>query len=278
MANEVFKPLGMTHTTVHASSNPISVTSASPHDFEGKPIEIYRLPELAAGGVKSTSKDLAQFVLAMMRDSPILNSDSISELSTPVIDINSNLKMALGFEWRDGMLSHGGQNRGWISWMDISPPHESGLIILTNSESGIRLIDSVRCSWNTLFEIGTLTRYCEDQTKAAQTTSWTLKLISLILLVLTGLFVWKLDAVLSPQSIEFTSNLSRTFAGAICLLAILGMWFVLLTDFGVYLFAGIRWGFPTIEYLPSEVWLLAISLTLFCLVGTVAVLFKRKAP
>jgi len=221
---------------------------------------------------------MAQFVLAMMWGSPLLNSDSISELSKPVIDINSNLKMALGFEWRNGMLSHGGHNRGWISWIDILPSEQRGLIILTNSESGIRLIDSVRCSWNTLFGIGTLTRYCEEQSKTEQNISWILKLVSLILLVLAGLFAWKLGLVFNWRLIEFTYSPSRTIAGAICLLAISGMWFVLLTDFGVYLFAGIKWGFPTIEYLPSEVWLLTSSLTLLCLVGGMAALLKRKTP
>ena len=278
MTDEIFKPLGMTNTTVHSSSEPVSVRSASPHDFNGKPIEIYRLPELAAGGVKSTSKDLANFALSMMGDSPILSTQSISQLSTSVIEINSNLAMALGFELRDGMLSHGGQNRGWISSMDISPSSQSALIILTNSESGVRLIDQVRCIWNSSFGIETLTRYCADQARAEKSTSWILKLASLVLLILTGLIFRRLAAILSSRLFSFTSNSFRVVAGTTCLFTILGMWFVLLTDLGVYLFAGIRWGFPTIEYLPPDTWLVTISLTMFGLVGGAALLLNRKAP
>lgn len=276
MVNEVFKPLGMINTTVHSAVAPISTRIASPHDFEGNPLEVYRLPELAAGGVKSTSQDLARLALALMGDNPILNSRSISELSAPVVEIDSNRKMALGFEWLDGMLSHGGQNRGWISWMDISPSSQSALIILTNSENGAHLVDDVRCRWDELFKIGRLNRYCEQQAKEKQKTNWIMKLVSLALLALAATTAWRLRTVLSNGSIGLTSNGLRVLAGALCLCVIPGIWFVLLTDFGVYLFAGIRWGLPTIDYLATEVWYVAASLTLFCLLGGFALLLKKE--
>ena len=260
MEEVLFKPLNMLHATYEAA-DPNDDKAVKPHDFEGRVVENYVLTELAAGGLRASAKDLVEFSLANLRTNPVLAEKSVQQLHKGVAQISPGVVATLGFERYNGLISHGGQNRGWSSWLDIDPSGESALIILTNGEGGLHTINPIRCNWNRLFTINKLNNYCDEIVASKKTTRLVLVAASFLALSVALTILIILLKGFRENRLELWLNFPRVVFCILCLLAIGALWLVLETDFGVYLFAGIRWGFPTIEYLPSQTWLFAVSLT-----------------
>ena len=260
MEETLFKPLNMQHATYKAVDM-ADDNAVKPHDFAGRMVENYVLAELAAGGLRASAKDLVQFAIANMRPNPVLRDESVQQLHEVVVQNGPNLATTLGFERRNGLISHGGQNRGWNSWLDIDPSRQSALIVLTNGEGGFHLINPIRCKWDSLFAINKLDNYCDGMIASQKTTRWILTTVTVVALSAAIMILFNLLKGFRENRNELKLSVPRVVFCTLCLLAISVLWLVLGTDFGVYLFAGIRWGFPTIEYLPAQTWHFALSLT-----------------
>jgi CubicO group peptidase (beta-lactamase class C family) len=131
---------------------------ARPHDPEGGPLP-YRKPTAAAvarygamGGLLTTATDYANFLIQVIdpkpEDAVRLSQAGLTEMLRPQVKVDDgkgySLRWALG--WRvahtaDGdLIGHGGDQTGFHSTSEISLAGKSGYVILTNGESGWKLI------------------------------------------------------------------------------------------------------------------------------------------
>jgi len=274
MEEELLRPLNMQHATFEpADSN--DHNAVKPHDFSGRPADNFVLPELAAGGLRASAIDLAQFAFANMRTNPVLTSKSTSQLHERTNLNGKKIAATLGFEWTNGLIGHGGQNRGWNSWIDIDPLQQSALIILTNSDGGLRAITSIRCKWNDLYSISKMDNYCNENDASRQKTQTILLIASATALLLAFMILGNLFKKFRERKIAFRLSIQGALLFTLCLGAIGFLWLVIGTDLGVYLGAGIRWEYPTIEYLPPATWYLAFSLTFLLTAIASRASFKR---
>lgn len=274
MEEVLFRPLNMQHATFEPA-DPIDDNAVKPHDFSGRTVDNFVLPELAAGGLRASAIDLTRFAFANMRANPVLTSKSTNQLHERVNLNGTKTTATLGFERRNGLIGHGGQNRGWNSWIDIDPAQQSALIVLTNSDGGLRAITSIRCKWNDLFSINKMDDYCNEELASRQETRTILLIASAISLLLALLILSNLFKKIRESKIEFRLSIQRALLSMLCLSAIGLLWLVIGTDLGVYLGAGIKWGYPTIEYLPPATWYLAFGLTFLLAAIASRISFKR---
>ena len=148
MAEEVLGPLGMNHSAFTWNGN---WQPAVPYgyDLNGNPIAVYIYPSKAAGGLFSSVKDIAAFVIAGMSEfsstgNNVLNPQNIEKLYTPAVEIPGIYGFVFdsyGFghfiERLPGgqkAVSHGGHGSGWMTHFHSVPQTGDGIVILTNSQ------------------------------------------------------------------------------------------------------------------------------------------------
>lgn len=131
---------------------------ARPHDGQGTPSTARKYtPADAArygsmGGLLTSATDYAKFLIEVIDPKPAdafrLNQTSLKEMLGPQIKVADgpgySISWALG--WRvahtaDGdLVSHGGDQLGYHSTSELSVAGKSGYVILTNGDSGWKLI------------------------------------------------------------------------------------------------------------------------------------------
>lgn len=155
MQNNVLMPLGMLDSTF---KQPLpasyAIRAAYGHYQNGVPVEgkwhIY--PEMAAAGLWTTPKDLAQFIIyiqaALKGDkTKPLNSFYVKEMITrqkigdKVID--SGLGFFLENEGEDLVFSHNGQDDGFIARLSGYAYRGKGVVIMMNNDFGWGLMDEI---------------------------------------------------------------------------------------------------------------------------------------
>ena len=104
------------------------------------------LPELAAAGLWSTPAELARFLIALWqarRSTPgaLLTPATIDTMLTPVDGFGYGLGAALRGRGRDLVLMKRGHNIGFHSYMMLFPDTGQGAVVMTNVESGDRVIE-----------------------------------------------------------------------------------------------------------------------------------------
>ena len=104
------------------------------------------LPELAAAGLWSTPAELARFLIALWearRSTPgaLLTPATIDTMLTPVDGFGYGLGAALRGRGRDLVVMKRGHNIGFHSYMMLFPDTGQGAVVMTNSESGDRVIE-----------------------------------------------------------------------------------------------------------------------------------------
>ncbi len=143
MRTEVLLPLDMNRATFDWDSTMMPVPPTG-YDLNGEPVPVYVYPEKASGGLFATAGDMAMFAMAGMRDNPVLSTESIKLLYTPVSDKIGIYELVfdaygLGYyleKLPNGMLSvsHGGQGSGIMTHFQAVPETGDGIVILTNSQ------------------------------------------------------------------------------------------------------------------------------------------------
>lgn len=156
----VLKPLKMTHSTFSQPLAPEFKNFALAYDNRMLPVpgNFYIYPEQAAGGLWTTSGDIARFIMAIQsalrgERSAILDKKSVDKLLTPVLD-----EYALGFGIKEKggekYFWHEGESMGYRSVYYGSFTTGKGIVILTNSypENGKSLVyeilNSVASTYN----------------------------------------------------------------------------------------------------------------------------------
>lgn len=257
MAANILLPLGM-ESSSYLPDEEMLARIAQAHDFHRHTIPNYRLAAQGAGSLHTSAEDLGKFAIANMSDNPVLTRETLREMHTPIINTGLGNQMGLGFfiEEEGQLVGHRGSNRGWKARVQFSPTSGDGLVVLTNSESGEALIDETFCYWNKSYQIGLLSAACtdqQDQRRLLTTLGWltTVFLASIILALamrfLSGLLV---------GNRTFTTPTLKDWQSWV-LIFLLGLsvaqGLFLYTGYGVWLIAGIPWGFSVANHAPQSV-------------------------
>ncbi|WOF74630.1 serine hydrolase [Parvibaculaceae bacterium PLY_AMNH_Bact1] len=257
MEEHILRPLGMANSSYLPDEGLLSRT-AQAHDFYLNTIPNYRLAAQSAGSLHTTARDLARFAIANMNDNPVLTRETLNEMHTPIIDTGFGSEMSLGFfvEGEGQLIGHSGSNRGWKARVQFSPASNVGLVVLTNSESGEALVSDTFCRWNDVFEIGLLTTRCaqqNEQQSLLESIGW----LSTILIssVALALALRLLSNVLLNRRIlaRPAANEWRCWALALALLITTAHCLFLYSGLGVWIVAGIPWGFSIADHAPNSI-------------------------
>lgn len=155
LAKNLFDPLGMTSASISREGLMSSPSWARPHDAGRRPLEVndnyYRVP--AAGGVNSSIKDLALWMVAQMGEMPdVLSPQLLAMIHAPLVSTPGERgrmrKFAervhhphYGYGWRSydyagkRIVGHRGGVAGYRSLILFDPARKSGVVALWNSNT-----------------------------------------------------------------------------------------------------------------------------------------------
>jgi CubicO group peptidase (beta-lactamase class C family) len=93
---------------------------------------------IPCGGIYSTARDLAKFVIALMGKTPLLDSRSLREMQIPALGGSQNygLGLMLGAYGKLGFIGHGGLIRGFNAQFSIEQNNVYAVVLLRNYNSG----------------------------------------------------------------------------------------------------------------------------------------------
>ncbi len=153
---QLFDPIGMTSATISRDGLVNAPSWARPHSVGRKPLEVldiyYKVP--AAGGVNSSIKDLALWMVAQAGGMPdVLSPSLLQTIQAPLIKTPSErgrLRKFLerlsepqyGFGWRSydyaghRIVGHRGGVAGYRSLILFDPELKSGVVAMWNSNAG----------------------------------------------------------------------------------------------------------------------------------------------
>jgi len=153
----ILDPLGMKDSGYDWSAN-LRAVVATPHRENGTALPHYQYRnQEASGGLYTTALDLARFVAAAMSGTddakvgrgvlkpetisqllrPALNTDGMHTLCYKVMPVSKDVRL----------ISHNGANPGWRSTFMFHPESGNGIVILTNSDVGGRIVGQIVMAW-----------------------------------------------------------------------------------------------------------------------------------
>ena len=122
------------------------------HNRSGKPQAMGRpTTALSAGSLRTTARDYAQFLMAMMGEgsvqSPLLKADTIQTMLTPQIKLSSTISWGLGWALektpQGDFFWHWGDSSTFTSFTFGSRELKTGIVILTNSKNGLKIGEEI---------------------------------------------------------------------------------------------------------------------------------------
>jgi CubicO group peptidase (beta-lactamase class C family) len=157
MQTRVFQPLGMTRTSM-VWEDRFESDYANGYDEYGRSLGAERRQNAdAAGSMQTTTRDFAQFVLAMTQGkglsrqtrelmlSPqiqILSKHQFPTLAGDTTDENKSIRLSYGLGWGLYWTRYGkaffkeGHDEGWRNYTVCFDQLKSGIVIMTNSSNG----------------------------------------------------------------------------------------------------------------------------------------------
>jgi len=131
--------------------------AARPHDSEGRPLTKAKPKATdaaryaSAGGLHTTPTDYAKFLIEVINSKPAdafrLNRESLKEMVRPQVKVNDSHSWALGWEIyhspKGNHIMHGGNQTGFHAFAAASIERRSGVVIMTNGDSGWKLNNQV---------------------------------------------------------------------------------------------------------------------------------------
>ena len=148
----VLTPVGMTHSAYEQPLSPArDKNAARAHDRNGaaRDVKWHVYPELAAAGLWTTAPDLARFGIEMQkslqgRSNRVLSRATMLEMATPVGVGPFGLGIQIAKQGEGWYLSHSGSNWGFQCLLIVHKLKGYGLAMMTNSDSGGRLLAEVQ--------------------------------------------------------------------------------------------------------------------------------------
>jgi CubicO group peptidase (beta-lactamase class C family) len=161
----VMTPLGMDNSS-YTPNDTLLASRATPY-VQMKPIEYFQFRAEAAASLHSTAGDLAKFVVANLKTTPVLNEQLKAQMHNGVFDIGPK-QVGLGFflEPQANLIGHNGANQGWRADLLFNPASRSGLVVLTNSDNAGFFLQQVRCYWDERFSNAALMERCQSNVNA----------------------------------------------------------------------------------------------------------------
>ncbi|RKG96459.1 tetratricopeptide repeat protein [Corallococcus sp. CA053C] len=148
MRETVLAPLGLKHSTYEqplpASLAPLATSGTY---FGGKSVEgqwhVY--PEMAAAGLWTTPSDLARIAIEVSKARAGKSSRVVSQAMAKQMLTKQSDDFGIGFQWEEGKnrFGHGGSNEGFQCSLTAFADSGSGVVIMTNSDSGYMLLDRI---------------------------------------------------------------------------------------------------------------------------------------
>ncbi|ACK68786.1 beta-lactamase [Gloeothece citriformis PCC 7424] len=149
--NNFLQPWGMKNSSLTWESE-FETLATYGHDRAGNPKMMSKPTKaISAGSLRTTATDYAQFLMAMMNpgtlESPYLTQPSIEEMLYPQIKITQSLDWGLGWG-----IEHTPNGNCFWHWGDVgtfksftvaSPSLKTGIVILTNSENGLKISEEI---------------------------------------------------------------------------------------------------------------------------------------
>jgi len=143
MREEVFLPLGMTHTSVDVGSG-LESHQAIRYTADGKRIPFYEFDHPGASAVYASAHDLARFAMFHMKEhlqdqKPILDDATIDEMQVPTS--GNSTRDGYGIGWGRGEIrghakvSHTGGMPGVSTNCEFYPQDRVAIVVLTNTSS-----------------------------------------------------------------------------------------------------------------------------------------------
>lgn len=149
MEKAIFKPLKMKNTSFTIDKK-ILRKSAKAYDEKATEIPLRLFTAKAAAGLHTTLEDLIIFANATLSTNPVLTRASILQLTKPTDLSNGDYGMGYMIMNRFGnftLTGHGGSNEGWHSGFMLDFASKSGIIILTNGDSGRNVLFGSMKTW-----------------------------------------------------------------------------------------------------------------------------------
>lgn len=149
-------PFGMT-SSGYVWKDTFEKHAARPHDAEGRPLNKAKPKATdaaryaSAGGLHTTPTDYARFLIEVINPKPgdafRLNRESLKEMVRPQVKVDDSHSWALGWEIYHGpkgdQILHGGNQTGFHAFAAASIERKSGVVIMTNGDSGWKLNNQV---------------------------------------------------------------------------------------------------------------------------------------
>ncbi|MEM9898629.1 MAG: serine hydrolase domain-containing protein [Pseudomonadota bacterium] len=142
ISTRIFSRLGMTDSYVGRRSNNITpvighrywLTKVVPTRFiAGREV-------VGQGGVVTSARDLATFMIEFIADGGDLVSRESARLMTTPYSLEEDYGYALGWETKgldnDKLVFHSGANVGFSAFAGFSPSRQTGFVVLTNANFG----------------------------------------------------------------------------------------------------------------------------------------------
>ena len=164
LRDTVLTPLGMDSSAYEQPLSPArDRLAARGHDRTGaaRDVKWHVYPELAAAGLWTTAPDLARFGIEiqqslMGRSNKVLNRAMAQEMASPVGVGPFAIGMQMARSGEGWYLVHGGSNWGFQCLLFVHKLKGYGVAIMTNSDSGGRLVAELRDRVATAYKWDTL--------------------------------------------------------------------------------------------------------------------------
>ncbi|NHJ84363.1 MAG: beta-lactamase family protein [Asgard group archaeon] len=148
----ILQPLGLTNTFAGWDES-IRSNFAKGYGNLFLPAVLSYTPFKSAGGHYSTIEDMTNWCELFIYGQSLLNETTFNNMLTS--QFGSDWGYTLGFNWRkleNGQVTvgHGGDNWGYHSLFRFSNETDDGIVILTNGDRGIKLINILLNEWERL--------------------------------------------------------------------------------------------------------------------------------
>jgi CubicO group peptidase (beta-lactamase class C family) len=156
MTRNILAPFGM-GSSGYIANDTLARHAATPHDQNGNPLPKSQSTGpaaaryAAAGGLHTTPTDYARFMIEVLNpkkpDTFRLKKETIDEMLRPHVKVVNGpytSSWALGWQVQDnGLINHGGDNKGFHCHAIASPKTKSGFLVMTNGDNGPKIIQQL---------------------------------------------------------------------------------------------------------------------------------------
>lgn len=269
----VLAPLGMSSSS-YVPDAQLRAKLVTPHARQRDPIPNHKFRAEAAASLHASARDIARFAIANVGPGAVLSTRGIELLHRPIAPAGRDQSIGLGFfVSADGRLvGHGGSNIGWKARLQFAPYARSGIVVLTNSESGGAFGYEALCAWDKELGPGALQRDCtafaEGQAESVATLRNVTIALYIVVLVLIGLVVRRV--MQQGAGLSWPPTALRATFLAVLVVLLVGWWAFFYTTLGAYLVSGRAMVLATIDFLPMG--FREVSISVQCLIVVVIVL------